>query len=343
MKAIINAPFIPIATKIHSHRGAQGVIYADMIKQTGFDVTVNFSGKIEDHNKYDVMYVYHGNDWSGTINLFGGVKAFPYSFNTRNFSKFKGKVYSLAIPFPPYHEMIHARIKEAQDKGNPIQQEWLDVDLDNLKRMYETAEVIKYPHVTNKLIIGDSHSICMYRSGWTVNSIPFKTLNGALKNLTSFIEDVAPIDTFTDLECYFGNIDVRHHLCRIEGDYIQNTRDLARSYVKTVEALPIENVSIYELLPIEDESRSVPQSGYYKKQPFWGSWEQRNNCRLIFREELEKVATRAKIIRWVNYLYNNKYQLDFSHMEKPKSIHLSRASYPYWTGEKEGNTLELFI
>lgn len=341
-KAILNAPFIPVATRMASHRGAQGAIYADMIKQTGVDITINWSGKIEDHNQYDEMYVYHGNDWSGGMNVFGGVKGFPYVANTRNFSKFKGKVYSLAIDFPPYHEMIQERIDKAKEKGNEIQPEWLEVDIDNLKRMYETAETIKHPMMTDKLVIGDSHSICMYRPGWTVNSVPFKTLNGALNDdLLTYLDGFGNIE---ELECYFGNIDVRHHLCRIEGNHVQNAIDLAERYITAVEALPINKVSIYELLPIEDISRKLPKSGYYKDQPFWGTWEERNECRLAFREHLEKRSTITKIIRWVDPLMNKKGQLDFDYMEKPQSIHLSRASYPHWTGEeKNETTLEEFF
>ena len=184
----------------------------------------------------------------------------------------------------------------------------------------------------------------MYRPDWVVNSVPFKTLNGALNsNLQDFIEDAAPINTFNKVEIYFGNIDVRHHLCRIEGDYLENTRQLARRYVEAAEKLPIEDVSIYELLPIEDESRKLPKSGYYKNKPFWGTWEQRNKCRLVFREELEKVAKRVKIIRWVDYLLNKDGQLDFKNMEMPHSIHLSRSAYPHWTGEEKSNTLEDFF
>lgn len=341
-KAILNAPFIPVATRMASHRGAQGAIYADMIKQTGVDITINWSGKIEDHNQYDEMYVYHGNDWSGGMNVFGGVKGFPYVANTRNFSKFKGKVYSLAIDFPPYHEMIQERIDKAKEKGNEIQPEWLEVDIDNLKRMYETAETIKHPMMTDKLVIGDSHSICMYRPGWTINSVPFKTLNGALNDdLLTYLDGFGNIE---ELECYFGNIDVRHHLCRIEGNHVQNAIDLAERYITAVEALPINKVSIYELLPIEDISRKLPKSGYYKDQPFWGTWEERNECRLAFREHLEKRSTITKIIRWVDPLMNKKGQLDFDYMEKPQSIHLSRASYPHWTGEeKNETTLEEFF
>lgn len=343
MKAILNCPFIPVATRMASHRGAQGAIYADMIRQTGVDIDVNWSGKIKDHNQYDAMYVYHGNDWSGSMNVFGGVKGFPYAFNTRNFSKFKGKVYSLAIDFPPYHEMIEERINKAKEKGGEIQEEWLDVDIDNLRRMFETAETIKWPNVSDSLVIGDSHSICMYRPGWMVNSVPFKTLNGALNDGLQTYIDMAGTG-FQKLECYFGNIDIRHHLCRIEGDPLQNTRDLAERYIKAVEALPINDVAIYELLPIEDESRKLPKSGYYKDKPFWGSWEQRNECRLEFRNYLETHATRARIIRWVDGLTNKNGQLDFDYMEKPQSIHLSREAYPHWTGvEQKTASLEDFF
>tara|TARA_B100000676_G_scaffold275385_1_gene295495 strand:+ start:3161 stop:4198 length:1038 start_codon:yes stop_codon:yes gene_type:complete len=344
MKAIMNCPFIPIATRVQSHRGALGVIYADQLKQTGVDVEINWAGKIEDHNQFDEMYVYHGSDWTGGLNFFGGVAGFPYVENTRNFSQFKGKVYSLEIPFPPYHEMIKERIDRAMEKGTAILDAWKDVDLDNLKRMHDTAEVIKYPKVTRNLVIGDSHSICMYRPEWTVNSVPFKTLNGAINSgLHTFIEDVGKIEDFDKLEVYFGNIDVRHHLCRIGDNVDENVKDLAKRYVEAVEAVDIKEVYIYELLPIEDESRKLPKSGFYKNKPFWGTWEQRNRCRLLFRDYIEQFATRAKIIRWTDYLLNKEGQLDFKHMEMPHSIHLSRGSYPHWTGEEKPNTLEEFF
>lgn len=346
MKAILNCPFIPIASRVASHRGAQGAIYADMIRQSGYEVDVNWSGKIEDHNKYDVMFVYHGNDWQGTVNIFGGVQGFPYAFNTRNFSKFKGQVYSLAVDFPPYHEFIRDRIQGAKARDVDIQQEFLDVDLANLERMYKTAITVKYPFITDKVVIGDSHSICMYRPGWTVNSVPFKTLHGALKTgLQKFVEDVTPLQDVNAVECYFGNIDIRHHVCRIGNDYKKNVDVLVGEYVRQVEALPVKDVAIYELLPIEDESRKLPKSGYFEGKPFWGSWAQRNEARLYFREKLEETVTRAKVIRWTDYLLNKYGQLDFEHMEKPKSIHLSRGSYPHWQGEsaKETSSLEDFF
>ena len=332
MKAVLSSPFNPITDRLASHRSAQGVIYADMIRQSGVDLDVNFGGKLQDYNDYDVMYVYHGNDWFGTLNLFGGVQNYSNVENVKNFSRFKGKVISLACDFPDYHEMIKLRIDRAQEKNKEVDPVWLQVDLDNLKRMHQEAETVKHPHITSKLVVGDSHSICMYRPGWTVNSVPFKTLNGVLNDgLENYIPytDVRQLES---LEFYFGNIDIRHHLCRISSDYAQNTKDLVKRYVQAVEALPLDDISIYEPLLIENPSRKLPKTGYYKGQPFYGSWQQRNECRQIFADEVEKISNRVKLIRWTDYLANSLRELDFDKMEKPQSVHLSREFYPHWTG-----------
>ena len=333
MRNIINCPFIPIAKRPASHRGAQGVMYGNMIKEKYGHCDINYGGEIEDHNDYDSLWVYHGNDWSGGINMFGGVYGFPYVKNTVNFSQFKGKVYSIGIDFPPYHQMVKSKLDSAKKE---VQPEWHDVDLENLERMFEEAERIDYPNKTKKLVVGDSHSICMYRPGWTVNSVPFKTLNGALnEGLESFIK----IETEGPVEFYFGNIDIRHHVCRLEGGWEKSVKDLAERYVTEVNNLSVPG-RIYELLPIENETRKIPKSGFYNGQPFHGTWEERNNARKLFNEIIHDSGLG---IQWTNYLLNKKGELDFDYMEKPQSIHLSRKYYPYWTGIEETNTLEEFF
>ena len=324
-KNIINCPFIPIAKRPGSHRGAQGVIYGDQIREEHGHCDVNYGGVITDHNSYDALWVYHGSDYSGGLNMFGGVYGFPYVENTVNFSKFEGKVYSIGMDFPPYHDMIKNKLASAKRE---VQPEWADVDLKNLERMFNEAERIDYINPKPKVVIGDSHSICMYRPGWTVNSVPFKTLNGALnEGFDKFI----PHD-YEELECYFGNIDVRHHAIRLE----QNVEDLADRYIEEANKY---NAKIYELLPIEDVSRRIPQSGFYKGQPFYGSWKERNDWRNQFNDYIEK---EYGIIRWTQYLYNQEGKLDFKYMEKPQSIHLSREFYPHWNGIEPQGLEEFF-
>jgi hypothetical protein len=335
MKAILDSPFNSIAPRIASHRSAQGAIYADMIRHTGVNLDVNWGGMLSNHNDYDVMYVYHGNDWGGGLNLFGGIQGADGT-TVRNFSKFKGQVYSLAVDFPPYHEMIESKIKTAHEKNNPPRPEWLEVDLENLKRMYETATTLKVIEKTDKLVIGDSHSICMYRPGWMVNSVPFKTLNGALnEGFSSFVEGFSTYEELSELEVYFGNIDIRHHLCRISNDHEKNTRELVNRYFSALEKIPVDRVSVYEPLPIENISRVLPKTGYYKGKPYSGTWEERNNCRILFRDMLKEKCSNSKVTfkKWVDKLQNQFGELSFDVMEKPRSVHLSREFYPYWQGE----------
>jgi hypothetical protein len=341
MSGLVATPFITIASNLSSHRAAQGVIYADQLKQTGRDITVNMTRDLyhEDFNKFDDLYVYHGNDFSGGVNLFGGMKAFPYVDNFRNFSKFKGNVYSLVIPYPSVYAELKKKYDEHISKDKEIDPLWHEVDWNNLVRMEREAVTIdpnllvKYPRIA----AGDSHAICMYRPGWMNNSVPFKTLHGALKvGIQHFIKPYG--DNFEEIEFYFGNIDIRHHICR-QDNSDSAIEDLVKEYVKQAKEVANEfgakTVRLYELLPPENESRSLPKTGFFKGTPFYGTWSDRNNARLHFKYCLEQeCGGRVEPFFWVDKLINNRGELDFSYMERPHSVHLSREYYPHWQGRE---------
>jgi hypothetical protein len=329
MKTLITSPFTPVSSNIHSHRAAQAAIYAEQISvENGGLVHLDRTGNIHDDiNSFDSIYVYHGNDWFGSLNLFGGMKNYGNIDNLIRFSKIDKtkKVYSLWIDHPKYSEMLEPRL------NGDIHPDWHKVDWENLKYIENNAITIREIEIVNRAVAGDSHAICMYRPGWFVNSVPFKTLHGALKEgLQTFIQPHHEIAEF-----YFGNIDVRHHLCR-QPDPEAATRDLANRYYTQLSQLDLAKVYAYELLPIEHESRVLPKTGYYKGTPFYGSWEDRNRCRLIFKDEMRKLCAQGSVnfIEWVDPLLNDRGELDFECMEKPKSVHLSRNSYPHWQGRK---------
>jgi hypothetical protein len=329
MKTLITSPFTPVSSNIHSHRAAQAAIYAEQISvENGGLVHLDRTGDIHhDINSFDSIYVYHGNDWFGSLNLFGGMKNYGNIDNLIRFSKIDKtkKVYSLWIDHPKYSEMLEPRL------NGEIHPDWHKVDWENLKYIENNAITVREIEIVNRAVAGDSHAICMYRPGWFVNSVPFKTLHGALKEgLQTFIQPHHEIAEF-----YFGNIDVRHHLCR-QPDPEAATRDLANRYYTQLSQLDLAKVYAYELLPIENESRVLPKTGYYKGTPFYGSWEDRNRCRLIFKDEMRKLCAQGSVnfIEWVDPLLNDRGELDFECMEKPKSVHLSRNSYPHWQGRK---------
>jgi antitoxin component HigA of HigAB toxin-antitoxin module len=329
MKVLITTPMAPISERISSHRAAQAAIYADQLRHSGHDVTVNYGGKIEDYNDFECIAVYHGNDWGGTANLFGGVKQYGSIDQIVRLSKFTGKVFSLVIDFPKYSEMIKPRV----DKEPASHPDWKSVDWTNLAQIETFATVINpNQFLSTKLAFGDSHAISMYRPGWKVNSVPFKTLHGALNmGLESFVPDNTL--AYSEFEVYFGNIDIRHHLLR-QPDPIKATKALVAEYVKQCQDLSEKGnakVTIWEPLPIENESRKLPKTGYYKDAPFYGSWNERNEIRKLFVRELEEnVKGNVCVFKWVSTLMNHKEELDFAYMEKPQSVHLSREFYPHW-------------
>lgn len=331
MKVLITTPMAPISERISSHRAAHGAIYGDQLKCMGYDVTINYGGKIEDYNSFDTVAVYHGNDWGGTVNMFGGVKQYGAIDQIIRLSKFKGTVISLAIDFPKYSEMIKPRV-DKEPKSHP---DWKMVDWVNLSRIESSAKVVNtdLELQSTKIAIGDSHALSMYRPGWKLNCIPYKTLYGAISlGLKSLVFPNKL--NYDEIEVYFGNIDIRHHLLR-QNDPNSATRDLVSAYVSQCKDLAKTynvKVTIWEPLPIEDESRKLPKTGYYKSTPFYGSWNDRNEIRKLFVKELEANAgDDVKIFKWVSKLMNIEGQLDFECMEKPQSVHLSRQFYPHWT------------
>jgi len=323
MKKVLLTSLGPISNKIHSHKAAQGIIYADQLKNAGYDVTINLvNNKVYDYSPYEEVYVYHGSDWSGNLNLFGGIQAYPNKDFVKALSEFKGTVKSILIEFPDYAKMFQDRLTKANLT-------W-DVDWDNLSSMTK-AEVVDPNKIKSyrNISFGDSHAISMYRPGWENISVPFSTLHGSInRGFETFICEKAEYD---NIETYFGNIDIRHHLCRFD-DPILEAQKLAKRYVDEITRIGDKynaKVKVWEPLPIENESRKVPKTGWYKGTPFYGTWQERTDVRNAFIDALN-----CDVYKWTENLVNDKGELDFQYMEKPQSIHLSRAAYPHWTGKE---------
>ena len=316
----------PISNKLHSHKAAQAIIYADQISEAGHDVTINLvSNKVKDYSEYDEIYFYHGSDWSGNLNLFGGIQAYPNQDYISALSHFNGKIKSIIIDFPDYASMFNDRLTKAE-------MTWQNVHWENLRRLQNEAVTID-PNTMKRyknIAFGDSHAISMYRPGWENVSVPFSTLHGSINR--GFEEFIPEGGEYDRIETYFGNIDIRHHLCRFD-DSINESKKLARRYIDEVNRISNKysaEVTVWEPLPIENESRKVPKTGWYKGTPFYGTWQERTDVRQAFIDELHTGVT---VFKWTGHMKNNKGELDFEYMEKPQSIHLSREHYPHWNGK----------
>jgi hypothetical protein len=154
-----------------------------------------------------------------------------------------------------------------------------------------------------------------------------QTLFGALKKgLKSFVDPFGP--QIKKLTLYFGNIDIRHHLMRQTNPEVALS-NMLMDYEQQIQELGMEYVELISALPIENESRKLPKTGYYKGTPFAGTWKERTQLVGQFNTILADICHRNK---WDHYCHPETYknslgELDFEVMEKPQSVHLARMYY----------------
>jgi hypothetical protein len=312
------------SSKKESHKSAWAYLLMSQLKSLGLDVTVlTKDGNIHD---FDVWMVAMPMEFQGTYNLFGGASDEPAA-RIQRFIDFKGDIYCLNREMPDVGAFAQSRMKACTDN-------WKALDVEFLSTRSKSIETIDLTLISDTFILGDSHSVSAYVPGSNISRNDGKTLFGIIKEgMSTYI----PAGT-KHLVTYFGNIDVRHHLCR-QADPVAATESLVKNYVEHLKSLNIEKISVMQLLPIDHEERRIPKTGFYKGTPFYGSFEKRLQICRIFNEKLSIYLSEAgyELLKWPN----NWYQLsprDYAdtYMEKPGSVHLSRKYYQYdfETGEK---------
>ena len=149
-----------------------------------------------------------------------------------------------------------------------------------------------------------------------------RTLHGQVATDFAYVREyLAECPQIRGVTMVFGNIDVRHHICRLGADW----KHLYREWKRFGDSLDIE-VEYSLPWPAEFEGRRLPKTGWYKGQPFWGTQEER-----------------AEVIRGVwgfageigmNVVRYPEEWLDMDpeiyakeRMEKPQSVHLSPEFY----------------
>jgi len=91
----------------------------------------------------------------------------------------------------------------------------------------------------------------------------------------------------------------------------------------------VDQIEVVHLVPIENESRPLPKTGYYKGTPFTGSWFSRSMLVWMLNKGIDDMCTRNnwKVYQHPDMYFNHTNELTFAVMEKPKSVHISREFY----------------
>lgn len=296
-----------------SHNAGYTFIYLSMLRLIyGKEVEVLKEG--DNWDDYDTLWINEGvNFKEGQFNLFGGVNESLVS-RLNKLNNFKGNVHFWGNFKPNYAELCRKR----------------NIDVTFTKSIDSHWSPIE----SNKLVLGDSHSMSVYEPGRNIDRNDGKTLHGFLnQGIESFLD----VDT-EHLRFYAGNIDVRHHICRLHKNEGDRKKAITKMVLELESQLKIlvnedilKTVEIVELLPIENESRKLPKTGYYNKQPFWGSWEERMECVRTFNQCYRIICIRNgwKFLTWPEHFVNELGELDFEVMEARQSVHIAPKYYMF--------------
>ncbi|CAB4148241.1 hypothetical protein UFOVP520_20 [uncultured Caudovirales phage] len=290
-----------LSTRMSSHNAGWTYVSRSAL-ETYFNNKVEILDNSNNYENYDILVINEGVNYRQDVfNFFGGVQESQID-SLIKFSNFKGKIYCVNIPID--YNILTTKRKE----------------LKHLDIVFEKPDVINLNQVSNKLVLGDSHSLSVYKQGYGISRNDGKTLHGFLKlGLKNFINE-----SINDLIFYSGNIDIRFHLHQFGKSGIDKLiLELERQLID----LNIKSISLVKLIPIEEESRKLPGTGLYKGQPFYGSKELRSELVNYFNEKLNDICIKNNwnILSW-KFNYEN---LSFDFMEAKQSVHLRPSSYMF--------------
>lgn len=320
------SPFYPIANNLDtSHRAGWARYWADA---TGAKVLTTKTMDPHDIEPGARIGIYHGMEFKGQMNLQSGltdkIVYWAGALGWLTSRKQRCKLFSLDIPMPDYGSLLAERGLGSEDA-------------EALTKLCKKAGRALVPHRKPvHLVVGDSHALSQYSGNRSViYRADGQTMWGAIQTgLKTYLDEwLWSQDVETEhleaLTFYFGNIDIRHHLMRFD-DPKKEALGLVKEYVRQVAEIDLAAIGneIVLPLPIEDESRQIPKSGWYKGEPFYGTWAERDELRRYIAQRMKAEAKKhgVNVVGHPEHFTKNG-QLDFEVMEKPRSVHIRPSEY----------------
>lgn len=308
------------SNKLTSHKSAWPHMLANQLINAGYHNTTVITSVDEDWTQYDRIILDHGMEFKGTFNIFGGANDDLYHQLNRLFCGVR--MYSMHHDMPDIGELITKRLKTGSELFKTLEDK-IELATEICKSVPRVDHIDK----TDKLCFGDSHSFSMYTPGFMCDRNDGLTLFGTLRRgLDGYV-----YPWVKSLRVYLGNIDIRHHLMR-QDKPAEALKKMVLDYENQLLQLQergVEEIEVIQALPIENESRKLPKTGYYKGTPFAGTWAERTELVKQFNRAIDEMCERNG---WDCYEHPEVYtntlgELSFDVMEKPKSVHLSREYY----------------
>lgn len=268
------------------------------------------------------VYIEHGVNFGGTLNLFGG--ATKEIFDRINRVAAHPNVISLDFDMPDWGAQLKKRIG-APTTYSGITEQWCDalsLRLSKVKSLKQ-EDLLGVSHKFDGVSVGDSHTPAYSRATDIVLRENGKTLFGTLRR--GLITEFRGLRPFGEVTFSYGSIDIRHHLLRHE----DKLDELLDEYVKQGRAIASEyecSVSYTAPVPVEYEERRLPKTGYFKGTPFFGTRKERLDLTYRFIDGLNK--RKVNVVQPPEEWYKmdgEKYAKTY--MENSSSVHISPQYY----------------
>ena len=317
-----------ITTREGSHKGGWTRLLKCQLANIGFH-NVKILDNKDSLSNFDVIIFDLGAEYSGALNMFGGLDEKVFKRLTE-IKAFTGDLYSWRNELPDLSVLSGRRSNASSCEAFKATEETF---LPEVQAVLNRAKVFLHAYQTKKVLIGDSHTPSVWTPEFMIERRDGRTLKGMLENgtikkivNTNFRFHGMDIDT---IHVHCGSIDIRHHVCR-EPDPEQTVAGLVIGLVTDIHNFEFDEVILTHTMGIEDESRDLPKTGFYKGTAFYGTWAQRDLCRRIFNEVVEdytKDCPGWSHVKLPDYFFNAEGKLRFDVMERPQSVHLSPEHY----------------
>lgn len=332
---VIDSPLQPLTGKLTSHRSAWAKLLAAQLKLCGCKVKVVESKTLPQERRdlyasadFVLFELGMENHRGGNAsNLYGGFpKAEPgLLFLAEAFQAHPQKMICMDRKF-----LDLSVIYDRKDCG-------YDTETKESWKAFWKAWSIVMPSAlrvfqSQTLYLGDSHVLSQAYPYAEVIRLDGQTLYGALKdNIVHRLVEPHHVD----VRLFFGNIDVRHHIMRQtnpEGSISAMIEDLwTVCFALSIGDNAYRRFYVHEVFPIESIVRKIPKTGWYKGEPYFGSWEERDWARNSFNFYLRKKFGDHSVLTFPIQapFMNGVGELDFGVMEQPQSVHLAYPHYRY--------------
>ena len=320
-----------LSPKESSHKSGWAFHLANQCINAGYTNVEVITKVTPDWNDFDFVLLEHGMEFKGTFNIFGGANDDLYHQVMRIFSN--TKMLSLHHDMPCVGTMVQQRLHTGTDLFKTLEDK-----IEDIKQICAN-DIPRIDHIekTDKLCFGDSHSFSQYTPGYMTQRHDGLTMFGALKRGL----DMYVYPWTKSLRVYMGNIDIRHHLMR-QDNPSSAVKTLLANYENELLKLQegnVENIEIIHVLPVENESRPLPKTGYYKGTPFTGTWTERTALVKEINAGIDEMCERNDwhVYKHPEIYFNSIGELTFDVMEKPKSVHIAREYYRWDLTKNESN------